>query len=346
MASALNISINWLPFVLDIPSYLGTAKLNSSGAVVKESRSKTQWSGVKYAYYDCRRYANLSNMTIRGTVKIWDTNLAAVGMLWAKQQSEAVLDRYIDAVYLSFWKRELDVEDIEVIKAVLTRAGAEISGFDDFARESGAQQNQQLQESAFEQGIFGVPTYVIGDDRYFGREHLPRIRWQLEGGHGEAPDIAYQLLPDDTVALERSRVLEVGIGLDAPESYLAIAPVLAMAQDLNLDVRWYSIRKRKSSAVSNNADQSRGGRHRRFRTLNRADDRLRYQSAEMINAETEPLITQKMERNNIALHPEARDTPLGGSGYVGSPVFKVGDEIYVGRQHLPLIRARFLAGQS
>jgi 2-hydroxychromene-2-carboxylate isomerase len=346
MASALNISINWLPFVLDIPSYLGTAKLNASGAVAEQSRSKTQWSGVKYAYYDCRRYANLSSMTIRGTVKIWDTNLAAVGMLWAKQQGGAILDRYIDAVYLPFWKRELDVEDIEVIKAVLTRAGAKLSGFDDFARDDGAQQNEQLQESAFEQGVFGVPTYVIGDDRYFGREHLPRIRWQLEGGHGEAPDIAYQLLPGDTVAPATRRILDVGIGLDAPESYLAMEPILAMAQALNLDVRWHAISKGKSSTVPDATDQSRGGRHRRFRTLNRADDRLRYQSAEMIHAKAESLMAQKIERNNIALRPEALDTPLGESGYVGSPVFRVGDEIYVGRQHLPLIRARFLAEQN
>ena len=84
MAEELDIPINWLPFVLDIPSYLGSARLDKSGEVAEHSRSREQWSGVKYAYYDCRRYANLRGMTIRGTVKIWDTNLAAIGMLWAR----------------------------------------------------------------------------------------------------------------------------------------------------------------------------------------------------------------------------------------------------------------------
>ena len=346
MARAMNITINWLPFVLDIPSYLGSAKLNTSGEVAEQSRSKNQWSGVKYAYYDCRRYANLREMTIRGTVKIWDTNLAAIGMLWAKQQGVEILDRYIDSVYLPFWKRELDVENIDVIKAVLTQAGAELSGFDDFARGEGALQNGQLQESAFEQGVFGVPTYVLGDDRYFGREHLPRICWQLQGGQGEAPDIAYELLPGDNVEPTTGRVMEIGIDLNAPESYLVIKPVLAMAQELNLDVRWHTISKNHSGSASDNEDQSRGGRHRRFRTQNRADDRLRYQTAEMANGDVQSLIVEELERNNIALRREALETPVGGSGYVGSPVFKVGDEIYVGRQHLPLIRARFLAAQG
>ena len=81
LAEELGITIDWQPFVLDIPSYLGSAKLDTSGKVAEASRSQDQWSGVKYAYYDCRRYANLRGMTIRGTVKIWDTNLAATGML-------------------------------------------------------------------------------------------------------------------------------------------------------------------------------------------------------------------------------------------------------------------------
>mgnify|MGYP006252401711 FL=1 len=48
---------DWRPFVLDIPSYLGSAKLGKSGEVKEQNRSTEQWSGVKYAYFDCRRYA-------------------------------------------------------------------------------------------------------------------------------------------------------------------------------------------------------------------------------------------------------------------------------------------------
>ena len=76
MARELGVPVGWRPFVLDIPSYLGSAKLGKSGELAEQNRSEEQWSGVKYAYYDCRRYANLRQLTVRGTVKIWDTNLA------------------------------------------------------------------------------------------------------------------------------------------------------------------------------------------------------------------------------------------------------------------------------
>ena len=82
----LGVQFDWRPFVLDIPSYLGSARLDKTGSVIEQSRSNEQWSGVKYAYYDCRRYANLRNLTIRGTEKIWDTNLVATAMLWVKKR--------------------------------------------------------------------------------------------------------------------------------------------------------------------------------------------------------------------------------------------------------------------
>ena len=86
MLAELGVVADWRPFVLDIGSYLGTAKLGKGGKVAEQSRSKEQWSGVKYAYFDCRRYANLKGMTVRGTVKIWNTDLPAVGWWWVKQQ--------------------------------------------------------------------------------------------------------------------------------------------------------------------------------------------------------------------------------------------------------------------
>ena len=78
MAERLGIEIDWRPFVLDIPSYLGSAKLDAAGNVVEQERTPEQWAAVKYAYFDCRRYATLRGLTIRGTVKIWNSSLAGI----------------------------------------------------------------------------------------------------------------------------------------------------------------------------------------------------------------------------------------------------------------------------
>lgn len=185
------IEIDWYPLTLNIGSYLGTAKKDDSGKVTESTRSPKQWLAVKYAYRDARRYAELRGLTLKGTQKIWDSSLAAIGLLWAKQQGHDELKRYTDITYERFWKRELDIEDPEVIIAQLTEAGCETAGFLEYLAGEGRDVHDRLQEEVLDAGYYGVPTYAIDGEVYFGRQHLPRVRWHLAGRAGPLPDIAY-----------------------------------------------------------------------------------------------------------------------------------------------------------
>jgi 2-hydroxychromene-2-carboxylate isomerase len=165
--------------VLNIPDFLGSARLDESGNVIEEQRSAHQWRRVKYSYMDCRRQARKRGLTIRGTVKIWDTVLGAVGLLWAKRQGDAVFRGYHERVFERFWKRELDIEDIAVVTAVLTEAGADTSGFASYAAEEGPAEVDRIRVEAEAAGVFGTPTFVIDGELFWGSEHLPDIREML-----------------------------------------------------------------------------------------------------------------------------------------------------------------------
>ncbi len=193
MGQELRIAIDWRPLTLDIPSYLGSARTDNSGKVVESKRSPAQWNAVRYAYRDAKRYARLRGITLYGTQKIWDSSLAGIGLLWARQQGQACAERYLNAVYPPFWRRELDIEQAHVIESTLVVADVDIRGFDDFVHGEGRLIHDQLQDALHPSGIFGVPTYVVAGDLFFGREHLPAVRWQLTGQQGPAPDIAYDL---------------------------------------------------------------------------------------------------------------------------------------------------------
>jgi 2-hydroxychromene-2-carboxylate isomerase len=195
IADQLGIEIDWRALTLDIPSYLGSARLDADGRVIENNRTPQQWSGVKYAYRDARRYASLRGLTLRGTTKIWDSSLAGIGLAWAKRQGDAVLRQYINRVYERFWKRELDIEDPRVIDAMLIEAGADIDGFAAYRTGEGRRSHDALQQQIFAAGIFGVPSYVVAGELFFGREHLPMVRWLLTGKRGRAPDIAYKHFP-------------------------------------------------------------------------------------------------------------------------------------------------------
>jgi 2-hydroxychromene-2-carboxylate isomerase len=170
------VAIDWLPYELDIAAALGTARLDEAGRVAEENRNPHQWWRVRYSYMDCRRQAQKRGLTIRGTQKIWDSSLALAGLLFAKRQGDAVLRGYQDRVFERFWKRELDIEDPAVVGAVLAEAGANAAGFADWAAAEGRPAVARISREAEQQGVFGVPSFVLDGELFWGREHLPDIR--------------------------------------------------------------------------------------------------------------------------------------------------------------------------
>ena len=186
------VAFDWRPLTLDIPSYLGSAR-KKRGKVVESNRSPAQWNAVKYAYRDTRRYAERQGYMLKGTEKIWDSSIANIGILWVVEKNRARLQDYFAAVYPPFWRRELDIEDVDVVVRCLQQAGIDAEGFVEFQAGRGRESHDSLQESLHDKGIYGVPTYVFGDKVLFGREHLPLVRWHLQGAQGSPPDMAYEI---------------------------------------------------------------------------------------------------------------------------------------------------------
>jgi 2-hydroxychromene-2-carboxylate isomerase len=174
------IRLDWLPYVLDIASFLGSARVDATGRVVEDERNGHQWRRVRYSYMDCRRQARKRGLVIRGPQKIWDSTLAACGMLYAKRQGDTVVRRYHDLTFERFWKRELDIEDPDIISAVLRDAGADTRRFPEYLPKDGQEELEEICRAAEALGVFGVPTFVVDGELFWGREHLTDIREMLK----------------------------------------------------------------------------------------------------------------------------------------------------------------------
>jgi 2-hydroxychromene-2-carboxylate isomerase len=128
--------------------------------VASSGRSAKIWNAIRYSYGDARRYAKRQGLILKGIEKIWDSSTANIGILWVVEQDRDKLGRYFEAIFPSFWKRELDIEDVQVVKSCLTEAGIDSDGFDDFQSGEGRVRHDDLQPQFHPHGIYGVPTYV------------------------------------------------------------------------------------------------------------------------------------------------------------------------------------------
>ena len=161
------IRFDWLPYVLNIPDFLGTV----------EGRNPHQWRRVRYSYMDARRLANRRGLTVKGPQKIFDSSVAAIGMLYA--QRRGVFLRYNDLVFERFWKREFDIEDRVAICKVLEESGAPVAAFFDFLEGEGRRELERINREAEETGVFGVPTFVIDGELFWGGDRIWMVREKL-----------------------------------------------------------------------------------------------------------------------------------------------------------------------
>jgi 2-hydroxychromene-2-carboxylate isomerase len=157
----------WQPYILNIPDFLGTV----------EDRNPHQWRRVRYSYMDARRLANRRGLIVRGPRKIFDSSLAAVAMLFA--QRHGCFRRYNDLAFERFWKRELDIENRESIGAILAESGAPAEQFFEF-EEDGRRELARISRDAEELGVFGVPSFVIGGEVFWGGDRIWMVREKLE----------------------------------------------------------------------------------------------------------------------------------------------------------------------
>jgi 2-hydroxychromene-2-carboxylate isomerase len=182
------VRLDWLPYDLDLADFMGSARVDDAGRVIEQNRTPHQWRRVRYSYMDCRRQARKRGLVLRATQKIWDSRVALSAMLFAKTQGKTVLRRYHDITFERFWKRDLDIEDPTVVAAVLAEAGADTHGLADYLAADGPRQLDRICRDAEAKGVFGVPSFLIEGELFWGREHLPEIREML-AAHAGGPGV-------------------------------------------------------------------------------------------------------------------------------------------------------------
>ncbi|ALH81731.1 disulfide bond formation protein DsbA [Sphingopyxis macrogoltabida] len=93
---------------------------------------------------------------------------------------EGVLDDYVDAVNRAMWEEGLKMDDPQVAATFLSE-----NGFDGpalLARTQEPEIKAKLvanTEIAVARGVFGIPTFFVGDEMFFGKDRLAQVEAAL-----------------------------------------------------------------------------------------------------------------------------------------------------------------------
>lgn len=168
LAEATGVEICWKPMLLG-----GVFKEtgNSSPAMIP---AKSRYSRMDMARF-AKRYNVPLNFNPYFPVNTLYLMRGAVGFLGTPQ-----FDSYLKAIFNAMWVDEQNLGDIQVVADVLGKAGFEPSEVMALCEQPDVkEQLKLLTEEAVQRGVFGAPTFFVGEEMFFGQDRLAEIERHL-----------------------------------------------------------------------------------------------------------------------------------------------------------------------
>ena len=89
---------------------------------------------------------------------------------------------YVDAVFDAMWVRPRNLGDADEVAAVVKAAGIDPAAFTALLAEPEVKSALVANtEEAVARGVFGAPTFFVGDEMHFGQDRLEFVREALSG---------------------------------------------------------------------------------------------------------------------------------------------------------------------
>jgi 2-hydroxychromene-2-carboxylate isomerase len=134
----------------------------------------------RYRLQDIARLARAGGLPVNPEPRHFPTNPvpAAAAIISAKAAGGGDLGALVHGFLRAVWAEERDIAEDEVVRDVL--AGA---GFDPALAAKGmlsaVETLERTTDEALRRGVFGAPSYVVGDEIFWGQDRLPLLEAHL-----------------------------------------------------------------------------------------------------------------------------------------------------------------------
>jgi 2-hydroxychromene-2-carboxylate isomerase len=99
---------------------------------------------------------------------------------WLAARRANVGEAYFEPVLKAMWEAGQKMDDPAVIGAVLRAAGLDAKALIDAAQDPGVKAELAANtDAAAARGAFGIPTFFVGDEMFFGKERLGQVEEEL-----------------------------------------------------------------------------------------------------------------------------------------------------------------------
>jgi len=176
IAAPAGASIVWRPMLL---GGVFKASGNASPAAVP---AKGRWMAADIERW-ARRYRVPFRFNPHFPINTLTLMRGAAGLQMRRPKEFA---HYLATIYGAMWKDAANLGDPAVLAATLTGAGFDADAFAALVADPDViSQLVATTEEAVARGVFGAPTFFVGDEMFFGQDRLDFVAEALAAGRAE-----------------------------------------------------------------------------------------------------------------------------------------------------------------
>ena len=171
IAATVGATIDWRPMLLG-----GVFKStgNQSPVVVPAKAA--------YMNNDLKRFAKRYGVPFRFNPHFPINTLALMRGAVAYQDDVVVSSTYRDAIFMAIWVEARNLNEPDVIGQVLSDAGLDPAELmNRIGQQTVKDQLIANTEEAVNRGVFGAPTFFVGEQMFFGQDRLDFVAEALSG---------------------------------------------------------------------------------------------------------------------------------------------------------------------
>ena len=170
LAAETGATIRWLPFL----SRVRSVDLTPAGEETKGEKHIRVREIMRRQLY--QRYAGHQGIELEFPEHFGATDLALAALAWYADENPLP---FVQAAFHHYWHVEADLNKPESVSSLLNQVGWSERAFDP---DQAMAKLGDLQTAALERGVIDTPAYIVSDQLFIGREHLPWIRSLLTSG--------------------------------------------------------------------------------------------------------------------------------------------------------------------
>mgnify|MGYP002883052346 CR=1 FL=1 len=176
------IIFEWKPMLRSLGNVLGSNLKNDQDDSIHTYKLRRADARHKAARRENERMCEMLGITLHQGARKIDPMYLSLGLVWLTKE-RATLHQflsYASTAFIKTFREEAEVESLTGLKNILHECSFKTKGLELFSEKKAIDPKVAWNE-ALSSGVFTSPAFLVNDEVFLGREHLPLIEWLMTG---------------------------------------------------------------------------------------------------------------------------------------------------------------------